>query len=169
MRRAIYRTAIVALAAGVPAYVEPAVAEAFKAVPEAKAAAAKKILGGWTVIGMADQRGHFFIAAEGGARCPNGYVCLYQNRDHQGFGLGIPRGYGLANLKAVPCTSCENGTHGNDGTFNDQMSSWVNHSGQRYCWYVNRSEKKGKHTMPNGQFINVLPGENDLATTVEPC
>lgn len=105
-----------------------------------------------------------------GASCPSGFVCLYQNSNHGGAGWGISSGGGFANLKGEPCGQCTNGIHGNDGTFNDQMSSWQNHSGRRYCWYFDASFSGEHHPMVSGAGTqNVFPRENDRASSLRPC
>jgi len=87
----------------------------------------------------------------------------------RGLRVRPPSGFGNRNLLSIRCVSCRNGIHGNNGTFNDQMSSWENRSGRRYCWYFNVGPAGERHTMPNGQVINVLPRENDRASAFGPC
>jgi hypothetical protein len=72
-------------------------------------------------------------------------------------------------LNGIPCSACTNGIHGNNGTFNDQMSSWQNASGRRYCWWFDDGPSGEVHTMPTGQIINVLARENDRASAFGPC
>ncbi|HEX8112754.1 MAG TPA: peptidase inhibitor family I36 protein [Kofleriaceae bacterium] len=104
-----------------------------------------------------------------GGACPRGFACLYQNSNRKGLGVGISAGCGSSDLRAVRCPSCTNGIHGNNGTFNDQMSSWHNASGRRYCWYFDINFRGERHTMGNGVIQNVLPRENDRASSFKPC
>jgi len=100
--------------------------------------------------------------------CPTGLACLYQN-SNRGPRLWGTNGQ-FPNLLQQACPECTNGTHGNNGTFNDQMSSWENRSGRRYCWYVNANFILPVHTMANGvPPQNVLPSENDTASSMRPC
>ena len=98
-----------------------------------------------------------------GGQCPSGFACLYQNSNRGGFGVGISAGCGISNLSSVGCPSC---TRGN---FNDQMSSWQNVSGQRYCWWFDAGPSGEVHTMGNGVTQNVLARENDQASAFGPC
>jgi hypothetical protein len=101
--------------------------------------------------------------------CPAGFACLYQNTNRGPFRVAVQSGIGIGNLKGVRCSTCTNGTHGNDGTFNDQMSSWENRSGRRYCWWFHAGPSGEVHTMSNGLIVNVLSRENDQASAFGPC
>jgi hypothetical protein len=103
------------------------------------------------------------------ATCPSGSLCIFQNTDGGGARLSITLAAGVGiNLTGIPCGSCTNGTHGNDGTWNDQMSSWENASGVRYCWAVNINGGGARHPMPAGGGIhNVLPSRNDEASSID--
>jgi len=125
---------------------------------------------GWDVIAAEDQpAGTVFVTAPvtAAVACPSGLACLYQNSNRG------PRMWGtngqFPNLRLKACPECTNGTHGNDGTFNDQMTSWENRSGKPYCWYVNANFGPPAHTMRNGVIQNVLPAENDTASSMRPC
>jgi hypothetical protein len=103
------------------------------------------------------------------ATCPSGTLCIFQNSNGKGARLSIslPAGVGI-NLTSIPCGSCTNGTHGNDGTWNDQMSSWENVSGVRYCWAVNINGGGARHPMRTGVGLqNVLPSRNDEASSID--
>jgi len=189
MRSTIFRIATTALAASLSACaVEPEVAEPpaivppgpgaatdqpIWAVPEAESATLVSIPEGWTsahVTGAADNAVILTSAAVPRApACPTGFACLFQNSNRGGFGYGLRSGFGNRNLLSVRCGSCTNGIHGNNGTFNDQMSSWENRSGRRYCWYFDVGPSGETHPMANGQLINVLPRENDRASAFGPC
>jgi len=104
-----------------------------------------------------------------GGACPLNYACLYQNANRRGVGIGALIGFGFSNLHSVSCPTCTNGVHGNDGTFNDQMTSWENQSGTRYCWGVNASTHPTDHIMGDGDVTNVPANENDTASSFFPC
>ena len=102
--------------------------------------------------------------------CPRGYVCLFRDRDTQGwehFQLSARSSYG--DLRMAPCYICKN------GDWNDDMSSWVNNSGIRYCWYFDSyfrgSGSRGPRPMPYqfGRIVNVTSFENDQASSIGPC
>jgi hypothetical protein len=100
-----------------------------------------------------------------GAACLSGLACLYQNANFSGMGVAVTRGCSIANLNSIPCPRCTK------GTFNDQMTSWRNLSGVRYCWYydANFSTTNVFHHMGNGDGINVAPADNDRASSLGPC
>jgi hypothetical protein len=102
------------------------------------------------------------------ASCPNGTLCIFQNIDGRGARLVISlQAGGAINLTDWSCESCTNGIHGNDGTWNDQMSSWENASGVRYCWAVDIKGGGARHPMPPGGGLqNVLPSRNDEASSI---
>ncbi|MGW4799878.1 peptidase inhibitor family I36 protein [Nonomuraea sp. MG754425] len=91
----------------------------------------------------------------GQTSCPDGYVCLFRDYDFQGGGYGVRSGDSLPWL--------------GDLGFNDQMSSWANDSGRTYCWYSDASFAGERHVMQNGYRVNVLPRENDTASSLAPC
>ncbi|MEU9891384.1 peptidase inhibitor family I36 protein [Sphaerisporangium sp. NPDC051017] len=91
----------------------------------------------------------------GQTRCPDGYVCLFRDNEFQGGGYGIASGHSVGFL--------------GDIGFNDQMSSWANDSGRRYCWYVDANYAGDRHVMENRYRVNVLPQENDQASSLRPC
>lgn len=103
------------------------------------------------------------------ATCPAGSVCVFQNANRGGIRLSISLGAGQGvNLNALACGSCTNGIHGNDGTWNDQMSSWENAAGVLYCWAVNTNGGGTRHTMGAGVGLqNVTAAENDTASSVD--
>jgi hypothetical protein len=101
-----------------------------------------------------------------------GLVCLFQNSNGGGsidsFSAGFLNAVGVWNLTNDPCGSCTNGIHGNDGTWNDQMSSWGNDTGTTFCWWVNINRGGAGHVMHSlGPTIqNLLANENDTASSV---
>jgi Peptidase inhibitor family I36 len=180
MRSAINGLAMVALVSSVPACaIEPATAasEASKpaiwVVQGAETAASPSTPTGWASVQAAGApAGAVIFRQDVGVNappCPTGFACLFQNSNRGGFGYGLRSGVGNRNLLSVSCSSCTNGIHGNNGTFNDQMSSWENRSGRRYCWYFDVGPSGETHPMANGQLINVLARENDRASAFGPC
>ncbi|HEY4244205.1 MAG TPA: peptidase inhibitor family I36 protein [Kofleriaceae bacterium] len=101
--------------------------------------------------------------------CPAGFLCVYQNGGRNGAAFGIYAGDTFSNLKGMSCPQCTNGEYGNDGTFNDQMSSWQNNSGERYCWYWDKSYGGEKHVMNDGYIVTLLARENDRPSSLKPC
>ncbi|MFC7328942.1 peptidase inhibitor family I36 protein [Marinactinospora rubrisoli] len=87
--------------------------------------------------------------------CPDGYVCLFRDYNYQGGGYGFRSGTSIGFL--------------GDIGFNDQMSSWANDSGQRYCWYFDAYYQGEVHDMLPGYRVNVTPRENDQASSLRPC
>lgn len=103
------------------------------------------------------------------ATCPSGAVCVFQdsNRGGAGFAISLAAGVGF-NLTSLSCPSCTNGIHGNNGTFNDQMTSWENASSVRYCWAFNVNGGGERHPMNVGVALqNVFSRENDQASSVD--
>jgi len=193
MRSAIHGLAIATLSVIVPACAmdpdtteEPASLEAGSALwaaPDADDAAPAALPAGWTSASAEDASDPAVIitstsgavasgtsdAVANATSCPAGYVCLFQNSNRGGYGYGVRSGYGTRNLLSVRCPSCTNGIHGNDGTFNDQMTSWENRSGRRYCWWFDVGPGGERHPMNNGLRVNVLARENDQASALGPC
>ena len=104
------------------------------------------------------------------SQCDPGFACFFQNGGAGGSMIEFnAAAVSLANLTAFLCSGCTNGIHGNDGTWNDQMSSWVNNSSVTYCWWVDINRGGAGHLVrPLGQgYIQNLPGnENDTASSV---
>lgn len=102
--------------------------------------------------------------------CPRGFACLYQNANLRGSAVAVQSGIGIRNLRGIRCRGCTNGIHGNDGTFNDQMTSWENLSGRKYCWFFDAGPSGERHVMRNNFVIRqVLARENDRASAFGPC
>ncbi len=103
------------------------------------------------------------------ATCPNGTVCLFQdeNRGGAGIAFALPAN-SFINLTDFACPSCNNGLHGNDGTWNDQMTSWENASGVQYCWTFDIDAVGEVHFMSPGVSLqNVFERENDEASGID--
>lgn len=117
--------------------------------------------------------GTVFVAVTSDAvafACPLGFACLYQNANLGGFSVAVRGGIAIRNLRAIRYPTCFNGTHGNDGTFNNQMTSWENSTRRQYCWWFDTVPGGERHVMRPG-FVNrqVLPRENDRASAFGPC
>ncbi|HEY9824298.1 MAG TPA: peptidase inhibitor family I36 protein [Stenomitos sp.] len=100
--------------------------------------------------------------------CPSGKVCLFRDANYTGpfyyFSVGS------ANFTQLPCAACTNGVHGNDGTFNNQMTSWINRSSSRFCWYVRTQYGGTPRVMNTGTSNpNVGAANNDLASSLRKC
>lgn len=94
--------------------------------------------------------------AAAGDPCPNGWVCLYRDRDGGGPSYFLEGGDRIQVL----------------GSFNDRMSSWRNASGRRYCWYTDRDYKGYELPMPAygaDRVVNLTASENDTASSIRPC
>lgn len=105
----------------------------------------------------------------GNSPCPDGAVCLYQDPDRGGMMIVLTGGARLSDLRTIPCPGCINGTIGNDGTFDKQMSSWDNRSAISNCHYEKPNCGGQRHVMRAHEFHNASPSENDIASSVEPC
>ena len=86
--------------------------------------------------------------------CPQNYVCLYQDINRGGAALAVLAGH-TANL--------------DDFGFDNEASSWLNHSGRQYCWYYGLDFKGVFHHMGNGDGSNMSPADNDQASSLRPC
>jgi hypothetical protein len=102
------------------------------------------------------------------ATCPSGAVCIFQNSNRGGARLAISLAAGVGiNLTNFGCSACTNGIHGNDGSWNDQMSSWENAAGVNYCWAVNINGGGTRHLMRASVSLqNLLSSENDTASSI---
>jgi hypothetical protein len=97
--------------------------------------------------------------------CPDGAICLYQNANYNGARTGCKvvirppdRNLDLAS------ETCGN------GNFNNQMTSWKNRSGTRYCWWVDVGERGNQHLMnPHTWQPQVSSQANDRASAIGPC
>ncbi|GII63472.1 hypothetical protein Skr01_35570 [Sphaerisporangium krabiense] len=127
-----------------------------KAHLAALALAATALLPVGAATAHADATGPRIISIPAGqTHCPSGYVCLFRDYDYQGGGYGFASGSSIGFL--------------GDIGFNDVMSSWANDSGIRYCWYVDANFEGDGHEMKPGYRVNVLPQENDQASSLRPC
>jgi peptidase inhibitor family I36 len=70
-------------------------------------------------------------------RCPPDSLCLFMHRDFGGEVFVVPAGASFPNLHLFPCLPfCDSPKHGaGDGNFGDQMSSFINNTSLRYCWW----------------------------------
>lgn len=101
--------------------------------------------------------------------CPPGFICLYQNANRGGTMLALAGGVSIADMKAIRCPGCTNGSHGNDGTFDNQTSALENRSGRLYCAYA-EPMFRGVATKIGNEPIVVLPElANDTLSSIRPC
>lgn len=104
-----------------------------------------------------------------GGPCIKGYTCLWQDQGFQGERV-IVRGNCGVNLTKVHCPVCTNGTHGNDGSFNDQMSSWRNSTSATTCWWFDTFARGKQTTMSAGAAHgSTSPDNNDEASSFGSC
>ncbi|MFF1628373.1 peptidase inhibitor family I36 protein [Streptomyces sp. NPDC058272] len=94
--------------------------------------------------------------ALGDSTCPANYICIYEDVGYDGGGYGVHSGNELNDFRGIG--------------FNDQMSSWINSTGQRYCWYPDINFSGIGQAMNDGYANSaVLPEHNDLASSLERC
>jgi hypothetical protein len=104
--------------------------------------------------------------------CPASSVCLYEHKDFGGKVLVIPAGAAYPDLRAFACQDCRSSKHNNnDGTWSDQLSSWVNNTGQVYCWYWNENYSRRNDPLMNAGTASSYVGKdpNDQASSIGPC
>jgi hypothetical protein len=99
-----------------------------------------------------------------GGECPLGYTCLWQDNDFKGEIVGVSRGCFIPDLTKIPCALCDN------ATFNDQMSSWHNHTNLQSCWWFDIHRSGARIVMPAGEWRDhTSPGNNDQASSFGTC
>jgi peptidase inhibitor family I36 len=106
------------------------------------------------------------------ASCPASSVCLYEHKDFGGTVLVIPAGAAYPDLRAFDCPGCRSSKHNNNnGTWSDQLSSWVNNTGQVYCWYWNENYVRRDSVLMNAGTAYSYVGKdpNDQASSIGPC
>jgi hypothetical protein len=103
------------------------------------------------------------------SRCPDGAVCLYQNPDRGGMMIVLSAGASISDFTTIRCPGCIGGTIGNDRTFDHQMSSWENRSAFPNCFYDKPLFGGPPHVMPPHELHNAKAGDNDTASSIEPC
>ncbi|QWF77877.1 peptidase inhibitor family I36 protein [Amycolatopsis sp. CA-230715] len=107
--------------------------------------------------------------------CDPGFVCLHQDRDSDGNAYNFREPYtSQSNFATLPCDTCQNSSKHpeSNGTFNDQMSSWRNNSGRRYCWYFDAGHRGENHPMDHfgpTAAVNLTDHESDEASSLQPC
>jgi hypothetical protein len=110
------------------------------------------------------------------ADCPADSLCIFQHRDFLGEFLVTPAGIARSDLRNHRCWDrnffgrpCD-ARRKPDGTWSDQMSSWVNNTSLNYCWYFDINFGTGPLSMPAGQSLSFLPSIiNDEASSLQPC
>jgi hypothetical protein len=99
--------------------------------------------------------------------CTPGDVCLYQNGQQTGALVEVSAGISIPDLADIKCPGCKNGVNGNNGTFDNQMSSWQNASNIDYCWFPNPKFGGAPHLM-KAHTQNTVPAEyNDHASSLK--
>jgi Peptidase inhibitor family I36 len=95
--------------------------------------------------------------------CPMGYVCPYKDSDAR------PRPF-----MKLPASSA-GAAHFGKGSIsnNDEMSSWVNNSGVKFCWYLDTNflpyyGTRGPRPIPPEPYrvVNLTRFENDEASSI---
>ncbi|MFJ9646196.1 peptidase inhibitor family I36 protein [Streptomyces sp. NPDC004244] len=92
------------------------------------------------------------VSAFDGSNCPSHSLCLYRDVNFGGGGIALQAGDHLPWL----------GAYG----FNDTMSSWSNDTGTTCFWWTDAYSGGEGHDMKNRYRVNVLPSENDTASSV---
>ncbi|MFF6981373.1 peptidase inhibitor family I36 protein [Streptomyces sp. NPDC008343] len=88
--------------------------------------------------------------------CPDGYLCVYRDIGHGGGGFAVNGGRALNDFRGID--------------FNDHMSSWINETGSRYCWYEHINYNGTRFGMTAGDHSHAVnPENNDVASALEPC
>jgi hypothetical protein len=105
------------------------------------------------------------------ATCPASSFCMYEHKDFVGNILVIPAGTAYPDLRVLACPGCRSSKHNNnDGTWSDQMSSWVNNTSMVYCWYWHENFVLRDSTMNAGtSLLYVGKDPNDQASSISPC
>lgn len=100
------------------------------------------------------------LNSELGLSCPEGYVCLYLDADANTDGIAIREGEEIGNL-----------ANDFDFDWDNRMTSWINNTSTRYCWYFDFDFSGECHVMEpaRNRVVNVLPRENDKASSIRPC
>jgi hypothetical protein len=131
----------------------------FSIDPGASQAALATAPPGWTIASVAGMPAGAVLVASNvvpfALICPSGFVCLYQDANLSGNAVAFNGTLGVGSSFL--------------GSFNDKMTSWENISGRQYCWWFDLNFTGEVHTMPSGFQVNVLPRENDKASSVGPC
>lgn len=88
--------------------------------------------------------------------CPVGYVCLYEHVNLGGEGYALRNGRDFNDFRGIE--------------FNDKVSSWVNATSNRYCWYpdINFSGPARPVQPRAAENVNLYT-DNDIASAIEDC
>ncbi|MBY6306796.1 peptidase inhibitor family I36 protein [Streptomyces clavuligerus] len=87
-----------------------------------------------------------------GKNCPANSLCLFGNGNLSGGGIALRPGDSVAYL--------------GDYHFNDQMSSWSNHTGQECTWFGDIFWAGPTRTMWDHHAQNLVASDNDTASSV---
>ncbi|MFD9457990.1 peptidase inhibitor family I36 protein [Streptomyces sp. NPDC059985] len=95
------------------------------------------------------------ISPSSGA-CYSGFLCLYRDPGFRGGGYAIREGVDLNDFRAF--------------FFNDEMSSWVNATRLRYCWFPDINFSGAFEVMPAGGSGPLLhPWRDNTASALADC
>ncbi|WP_344880699.1 peptidase inhibitor family I36 protein [Allokutzneria multivorans] len=104
------------------------------------------------------------LQAKAAFSCPVDFLCMYQHENGGGaaFILEDPGSgrNGHDDFSKVRCDSC-------GGSFNDQMSSFVNKTSKTWYWYFDKDGYGEQHNMNwTDKPFNLVPREHDKASSV---
>jgi hypothetical protein len=95
--------------------------------------------------------------------CDAGAVCLWTGPNYTGYMLA----WGFDNyspdfttLRCLPIQGC------GAGNFNDDASSWYNHSGKTWCVSEHRNGGGRDNTMPVGTYGDFTPEWQNIASSI---
>lgn len=88
--------------------------------------------------------------------CPTGYFCIFRDVGFGGGGYGVRQDHDLNDFRGIE--------------LNDQMSSYVNATNDRYCWYPDINFSGDVRVIGANQAGDVdLRTDNDIASSLANC
>ncbi|MBV6696769.1 peptidase inhibitor family I36 protein [Kitasatospora aureofaciens] len=94
--------------------------------------------------------------------CPAGWLCLYGGFDYSYGAIAVLPGSQVENIERIRFTN------GGSFTGGDGVSSWVNNSPVRYCWYESTGFQGSSHEFAAfGKEDHIKP--NDALKSFKPC
>ncbi|SHG23376.1 peptidase inhibitor family I36 protein [Streptoalloteichus hindustanus] len=105
---------------------------------------------------------HPAVRAMAGFACHDGELCLYQDWGGQGFMLVLRVGQHVNDLATIKCRGCRG------GTFDNQMTSFINKTDRVWYWYYNARGTGSQRPMgqTGNQPYNISGPDNDQASSV---
>ena len=89
-------------------------------------------------------------------KCPYDYLCMYEEPYFDGGGFGVLEGFALNDFDGV--------------YFKDEMSSWVNRTDTRYCWFQSDNYLGIGYIMRRGTAVSLMrPGRDNTASSLAQC